>query len=55
MYILFQNYNKQEGTGKYTYNPSILDNKQLLSNMVNHKATQAFAKIFGLNYPTILD
>ena len=26
MYIIFQNYNKQEGTGKFIYNPLMLDN-----------------------------
>ena len=45
LYIFFQNNNKQEGTGKFIYNPSILDNKQLLSNIINRKATQVFAKI----------
>ena len=43
------NYNKQEGTGKFIYTPLILDNKQLLSNMIDCKCLQ---KIF---YPTIAD
>ena len=42
-------------TGKFIYNPLISDIKQLLSNMINHKATQVFGKVFHLNYPTILD
>ena len=46
------NYNKQEGTDKFIYTPSILDNKQLLSNMIDCKATQVSAKII---YPTIVD
>ena len=46
------NNNKQEGTGIFIYTPSILDNKQLLSNMVDHKATQVIAKIF---YQAIVD
>ena len=46
------NYNKQEGTGKFIYTPLILDNKQLLSNMNDRKATQVSTKIF---YPTIVD
>ena len=54
-YIFFQIYNKQEGIGKFIYNPSIPDNKQLVSNSINHKATQALAKIFCLNYLAILD
>ena len=29
LYISFQNYNTQEGTGKVIYKPSILDEKQL--------------------------
>ena len=46
LYIFFQNY-KQEGIGKYIYNLLLLDNKQLLSNMIDHKATQVFGKIFS--------
>ena len=30
LYIFFQNYNTQMGTGKFTYNALILDEKQLL-------------------------
>ena len=52
LYIFFQIYNKQEGTGKFIYNLSIQDNKQLL---IKHKATQVLAKIFCLNYLAILD
>ena len=48
MYIFFQNYNKQEGTGKFDYNPSILDNKQLFLHMINCEATQVFAKMLKL-------
>ena len=39
MYIFSLNYNKQEGTGKFIYNPSVLDNKQLFSNIIDFKAT----------------
>ena len=39
MYIFSLNYNKQEDTGKFIYNPSVLDNKKLFSNMINFKAT----------------
>ena len=46
------NYNKQKDTGKFIYTPSISDNKQLLSNMIDRKATQVSAKIF---YPAIAD
>ena len=46
------NYNKQEGIGIFIYTPSILDNKLLLSNMIDRKATQAIAKIF---YQAIVD
>ena len=46
------NYKKQEGTGKFIYTPSILDSKQLLSNMIDRKGTQVSAKIF---YPAIVD
>ena len=46
------NYNKQEGTGIFIYTPSMLDNKQLLSNMIDRKATQVIAKIF---YQAIVD
>ena len=44
--------NMQKGTNKFIYTPSILDNEQLLSNMINHKATQVSTKIF---YPAIVD
>ena len=40
LYIFFQNHNNQEGTSKLIYKASILHNKQLLSNMIEHKATQ---------------
>ena len=46
------NWNKQEYTGKFMYTPSILDNKQLLSNKIDHKATQVSANVF---YPNIVD
>ena len=38
--IFFHNYNYQGGTGKFIYKASILDNKQLLSNMIDQEATQ---------------
>ena len=41
----------QEGTGKLIYILSVFDNKQILSNMIDHKATQVSAKIF---YPAIV-
>ena len=55
MYIIFQNYNKQEGTGKFIYNPLILNNKQLLLNLIDCKATKVFVRVFCLNYPAILN
>ena len=64
LYIFFHNHNYQEGTGKFIYKASILGNKQLLSNMIDHKATQvpyttriAFltdSYIFCSNFPAIL-
>ena len=54
----------QGGTGEFMYKASILGSKQLLSNMIDRKATQmpyttriAFltdSYIFCLNYPAIL-
>ena len=40
LYIFFHNHSYQGGTGKFIYKASILDSKQLLSNMIDHKATQ---------------
>ena len=40
LYIFFHNHNYQEGAGKFIYQASILDNKQLLSNMTDCEATQ---------------
>ena len=40
LYIFFYNHNYQGGTGKFIYKALILDNKQLLSNMIDYKATQ---------------
>ena len=40
LYIFFYDHNYQEDTGKFIYKASILDNKQLLSNMTHHKAPQ---------------
>ena len=50
MCIILENYNSQAGTGKCIYNPLILDNKQPLPSMIDHKATQVCQKIFPLNY-----
>ena len=36
----FHNHNYQEGTSKFINKALILDNKQLLSNMIDHEATQ---------------
>ena len=36
----FHNHNYQGGTGKFIYKASILENKQLPSNMIDHEATQ---------------
>ena len=64
MYIFFHSHIHQGGTGKFIYKASIIDNKQLLSNIIDHKATQvpymirnAFlpdSYIFCPNHPTIL-
>ena len=40
LYIFFHNHNYQGGTGKFTNKASILDNKQLFSNIIDCKATQ---------------
>ena len=37
--IFFSNHNYQGGTGEFIYKALILGNKQLLSNMIDHKAT----------------
>ena len=64
LYIFFHNHNYQGGSGKFIYKASILDNKQLLSNIIDHKATQvphttrnAFLMhgyVFCSKHPTIL-
>ena len=38
--IFFRNHNYQGGIGKFIYEASILDNKQPLSYLIDHKATQ---------------
>ena len=40
MHIFFHNQNYERITGKFIYKAVILDNKQLLSNMIDCKATQ---------------
>ena len=40
LYIFFHNHNYQGDTGKFIYKPLILDNKQLLSDMLDREATQ---------------
>ena len=40
------NSKKLEGTGKFMYTSSILDNKQLISNMIDSEPTQVSAGIF---------
>ena len=62
--IFFYNHNYQGGTGKFIYKASILGNKQLLSNIIDCKATQvlhitriaflADSVISCSNYPAIL-
>ena len=48
LYVFFHNQNYQGGTSKV--NASILDNKQLLSNMLDHKATQVpYTSIIAFN------
>ena len=37
----FHNHNYPGGIGKFIYKAAILDNKQLLSNMIDHETTQA--------------
>ena len=64
LYIFFHNYNCQEGTGKFICKALILDNKQLLSNMIDCKAVQlpyttrntflTHSYIFCSNHPAIL-
>ena len=41
--IFFCNHNYQEGTGELLHKASILGNKQLLSNMIDHEATYVSA------------
>ena len=43
-----QNYNKKEGTGKFIYNPLILDNKQLLKHDQLQSHTSLCKDIFSL-------
>ena len=62
--IFFCNHNYQEGTGGFIYKALILGNKQLLSNMIDHKTMQvpfttriaflADTYIFYSNYPANL-
>ena len=62
--IIFYIHNYQRGTGEFIYKASILGNKQLLSNVVDRKATQtsyttrtaflADSYIICLNYPAII-
>ena len=40
MFIFLHNHNYQVDTGKFIYKALILDNKQLLSKTIYHKATQ---------------
>ena len=40
LYTFLHGHNYQGGTGKFIYRALILDNKQLLSNMIDHEATQ---------------
>ena len=64
LYIFFHNHNYQGCTGKFIYKALILDNKQLLSNMIDREAAQvtyttrnAFltvSYIFCSNHPAIL-
>ena len=64
LYIFFQNHNYLGGTGKFIYKASIVDNRQLLSNMIDHEAAQvpyttrnaflADSYIFCSNHPAIL-
>ena len=64
LYIFFHNHNYQRGAGEFIYKALILDNKQLLSNMIDYKATQvpytteiaflADSYILCSNYPAIL-
>ena len=64
LYIFFHNHNYQGGIGKFIYRALMLDNKQLLSNLIDCEATQvpyttriAFLVdnyTFCSNYPAIL-
>ena len=49
LYIFFQNYNTQTGTGKFIYNTSILGDKQLLLNQ-NRLFTQLCSQLNINNY-----
>ena len=40
LYIFFHNHNYQGGAGKFISKALILDNKQLISNMIDCEATQ---------------
>ena len=61
LYIFFHNHSCQGGTGKFIYKASILDSKQLLSNIIDHKARQvpyptriADSYVFCSNHSAIL-
>ena len=63
LYVFFHNHNYQGGTRKFIYKVLVLDNKQLLSNMIDCEATKvshttrtaflADSYIFCSNYPAI--
>ena len=62
--VVIAHFHPQGGTGKFIYKASILNNKQLLSNMIDCKVTQvpyttrivfpADSYIFCSNFPVIL-
>ena len=64
LHNFFHNYNYEGITGNFIYKALILDNKQLLSNMIDCKATQVpyttrisfitDSYIFCSNFPAIL-
>ena len=63
LYIFFHNHNYPEGTGEFIYKSSILDNRQLLSSMIDREVTQVpytnrnvfltDSYIFCYNHPAI--
>ena len=48
LYIFFHNHNYKGGAGKLIYGASMLDSKQLLSNVIDYEATQVPQELSSL-------